>query len=135
MKTMFTAETSPQGRRSGTIHTPNTMPSVTAGNSLEQGGTNLPNGPLDRIKIGLGIALLAGLTGCVGYVDGGYYGDYYGGPAMVSGPDMYFYGGGYERGHDVRAYSHRGGESRAVAHSSVSHGGGHSSGGGHGGKH
>jgi hypothetical protein len=92
---------------------------------------NHAKGPVDQIKIGLGIALLAALTGCVGYVDGGYYG----GPAMVSGPDVYFYGGGYERGHDVRAYSHRGGESRAVAHSSVSHGGGHSSGGGHGGKH
>ena len=81
---------------------------------------NHAKGPVDQIKIGLGIALVAALTGCVGYVDGGYYG----GPAMVSGPDVYFYGGGYERGHDVRAYSHRGGESRAVAHSSVSHGGG-----------
>ena len=92
---------------------------------------NHAKGPVDQIKIGLGIVLLAALTGCVGYVDGGYYG----GSAMVSGPDVYFYGGGYERGHDVRAYSHRGGESRAVAHSSGSHGGGHSSGGGHGGKH
>jgi hypothetical protein len=106
------------------------MPNVTAGNSLENGGMNLPNGPLDRIKIGLGIALLAALTGCVGYVDEGYYG----GSAVVSGPDVGFYGGGYERGHDVRAYSHRGGESRAVAHSSGGHAAEHSSGGGHGGK-
>ena len=31
-------------------------------------------GSVDGIKIGLGVALLAALTGCVGYVDGGYYG-------------------------------------------------------------
>ena len=29
---------------------------------------------VERIKIGLGIVLLAALTGCVGYVDGGYDG-------------------------------------------------------------
>ena len=73
---------------------------------------NEANGPVERIKIGLGIALLAALTGCVGYVDGGYYG----GPVVVPGPSVYFYGGGYERGPDVRVYSHRGFESRAVAH-------------------
>jgi hypothetical protein len=43
------------------------------------------NGPVDRIKIGLGIALLAALTGCVGYVDGGY-----GGGVVVPGPDIFF---------------------------------------------
>ena len=43
----------------------------------------------DRIKIGLGIALLAVLTGCVGYVDGGYYG----GPVVVPGLGVYFWGG------------------------------------------
>ena len=43
---------------------------------------------------GLGVALLAALTGCVGYVDGGYYG---GSAVVVPGPDVYFYGGGYER--------------------------------------
>jgi len=69
------------------------------------------NRPADRIKIGLGIALLAAVTGCVGYVDGGY-----GGAVVVPGPDLYFYGGSYERGRDVRDYSHRGFESRAVAH-------------------
>jgi hypothetical protein len=73
----------------------------------------------NRIKMGLGIALLAGLMGCVGYVDGGY-----GGAVVVPGPDVYFYGGGYERGHDVRAYSHRGVESRAVAHPASRGGGG-----------
>ena len=74
---------------------------------------NHAKGPVDRIKIGLGIALVAALTGCVGYVDAGY-----GGAVVVPGPDVYFYGGGHERGHDVRVYSHRGVESRAVAHPS-----------------
>jgi hypothetical protein len=42
-------------------------------------------------------------------------------------PDLYlfgggYYGGGYERGRDVHAYSHRGAASRASAHSV---GGGH----------
>jgi hypothetical protein len=73
---------------------------------------NKANGPVDRIKIGLGIALLAVLTGCVGYVDGGY-----GGAVILPVPDVYVFGGGYyERGRDVRAYSQRGSVSRAVAH-------------------
>jgi glycogen phosphorylase len=46
---------------------------------------NKASGPVDRIKIGLGIALLAALTGCVGYVDGGY-----GGTVVVPGPDLFF---------------------------------------------
>jgi hypothetical protein len=71
-----------------------------------------PIGPIDRIKIGLQIALLAIFTGCVGYVDGGP-----GEAVVVAGPpDVYFFGGGYERGRDVHVYSHRGFESRAVAH-------------------
>lgn len=65
----------------------------------------------NRIKIGGGIALLATLMGCVGYVgpDGG---------AVVEapGPDVYLFGGGFDRGRDVHAYSHRGFASRAVAH-------------------
>ena len=73
---------------------------------------NQANGSVDRIKIGLGIALLASLMGCVGYVDGGYYG----GPVVVPGPNVYFWGGDYDRGRDVHIYSHRGYESRAVAH-------------------
>jgi hypothetical protein len=72
---------------------------------------------IDRIKIGLGLALLAALTGCVGYVDGGYVGGGYGGPVVVPGPSVYFWGGDYDRGRDVRVYSHRGFESRAVVHS------------------
>ena len=72
---------------------------------------NKTNGSVDRIKIGLAIALLAALTGCVGYVDGGYGGD-----VVVPGPYVGVFGGGYERGRDVRAYSHRGVASRAAAH-------------------
>jgi hypothetical protein len=73
---------------------------------------NMANGPVDGIKIGLGMALLVALMGCVGYVGGGY-----GGTVIVPGPpDLFLFGGGYERGHDVHEYSHRGFESRAVAH-------------------
>jgi hypothetical protein len=67
------------------------------------------NGRL-RIRIGLGLGLVAALTGCVGYVDGGY-----GAAAVVPAPDLYFYGGSFERGREVHDYSHRGFESRAVA--------------------
>jgi hypothetical protein len=81
---------------------------------------NKTNGPVDLIKIGLGIALLVALTGCVGFVGGGY-----GGAVVVAEPDVYLFGGGYDRGRDVHDYSRRGGESRAAAHSG---------GGGHGGK-
>jgi hypothetical protein len=62
-------------------------------------------------KILTGITLLAALTGCVGYVGGGY-----GGTVVVPGPDLVLFGGGYDRGRDVHDYSHRGAESRAVAH-------------------
>jgi len=73
---------------------------------------NQPNRLVARIKIGIGIALLAALTGCVGYVDGGYGG----GVVAVPGPDVVVFGGGYDRGRDVHAYSRRGAVSRAVAH-------------------
>ena len=80
---------------------------------------------INPIRLGLGIALVAvftvSLTGCVGY--GGYGGD-------DSGPDVYLFGGGYDRGGDVHGYSHRGAESRSVAHSGGGHGGGHGGGGG-----
>jgi len=77
---------------------------------------NNPKFAVEGIKIGLGMALLAVLMGCVGvgYVDGGY-----GPPVVVPGPDVYFFGGIHERGHDVREYSHRGFESRAVAHPAI----------------
>src|SRR5579872_2960148 len=69
------------------------------------------NGPIDQIKIALGVALLACLMGCVGYVDGGY-----GGTVVVPGPPVLLFGGGYERGHEVHEYSRRGFESRGAAH-------------------
>jgi hypothetical protein len=80
---------------------------------------NKSNGLVNQIKIGLAVALLAALTGCVGYVDGG---GGYGGTVVVPGPDVVVYGGGfygggvYERGHDVHGYSDRGSVSRAAAH-------------------
>lgn len=80
------------------------------------------NDLLDLIKIGLGIALLTTLVGCVGFVGGGGYD---GGGVAVAQPDLFLFGGGYDRGHDVHGYSQRGGESRAAAHSG---------GGGHGGR-
>jgi hypothetical protein len=67
---------------------------------------------MDRFKVGLGLALVTGmtvLTGCVGYVDGGGYG----GAVVAPGPDVFF---GFDRGRDVRAFSHRGAVSRGFAH-------------------
>ena len=65
-----------------------------------------------NVKIGLGIALMASVMGCVGYVDSGYSGT-----VVVPGPpSVYFWGGDYDRGRDVHVYSHRGYESRATAH-------------------
>jgi hypothetical protein len=75
---------------------------------------------VDRIKLGLGIVLVVVSAGCIVPVGGGY-----GGPVIVPGPDLFLFGGGYDRGHDVHAYSQRGFDSRAAAH-----GGG----GGHGGR-
>ena len=65
-----------------------------------------------RIKNWVGITVVAVITGCVGYVDSGYYGGGYSGVVVVPAPTVYFWGGGYERGHDVHGYSHRGYESR-----------------------
>jgi len=66
-----------------------------------------------RVRIALAVTVLAGLTGCEGYVAGG---DYYGGSVVVPGPDVGFYGGFYDRGRDVHAYHDRGFRSRAIAH-------------------
>jgi hypothetical protein len=69
---------------------------------------------IDRIKIGLGIALLAASAGCVGGyvgVDGGY-----GGTVVVPVADPFFGGGFYEGGGYARGYSQRGFASRGVAH-------------------
>ena len=76
---------------------------------------NQENDSLDRIRIGAASVLLMVLTGCVGFVGGGY-----GSAVVVPGPDVYFWGGDYDRGRDVHVYSQRGVESRAVAHPSGS---------------
>jgi hypothetical protein len=69
---------------------------------------------LNRIRIGLALVFLAVLTGCVGYADGGAV---VAGPAVgIYGPDVGFYGGFYDRGHDVHAYRDRGVRSRGIAH-------------------
>ena len=80
---------------------------------------------IDLTKVGIGFLLLATLTGCVGYVDGGG-----GGTVVVGGPEVGFFGGPYERGRDVHDYSRRGAISRGVAH----RGGGRARGGRGGGK-
>jgi len=96
-------------------------------------------GSIHRVKLGLGIALVAAmtfsLTGCGGYIEGGGYGDYNGGGYYDGdpGPDIYLFGGNYDRGRDVQGYSHRGSESRGAAHLGGGHGGGGRDGGGHGG--
>jgi len=81
---------------------------------------NKANSLADRINLGLGVALLVALTGCVGYVDGGYGGDVVvGGPVVVGGVwDGGFVGRGVAHG-----YSSRGAASRGVAHSGGGGGG------------
>ena len=71
-------------------------------------------GLLRLVMVALGIFLVSSLTGCVGYVDGGYggYGDDGG---YDGGSDIFLFGGNYDRGRDVQAYSHRGSESRSAA--------------------
>jgi hypothetical protein len=75
-------------------------------------------GPVGILRLGLGVAFLSTMLGCVGYVDGGYGG--YVGPDVVVAPDpgVVFWGGGggWDRGHDAHAFSHRGSVSRGIAH-------------------
>jgi len=86
---------------------------------------NTLNVQANRIKIGLAIVMLTALTGCIGVVDGGGYGDgYYGDGVYVGG----WWGGGHDRGRDVHGYSARGSASRGAAH----RGGGHAGVGGGG---
>jgi hypothetical protein len=73
-----------------------------------------------KINLALGMVLIAVLTGCVGYVDGGY------GGAVVE-PDVTLYGGyGWGHWHD---YDNRGHASWGGSHGWGGHGGG-----GHGGR-
>ena len=69
-----------------------------------------------RIKMGLAMAMLTAVAGCWGYVDEGFVSEGYGGAVVVPYPDVYFFGGGYERGREAHEYSHRGEASRASAH-------------------
>ena len=98
--------------------------------------TRQVKGPAGQISRTFGILaimiVVESLKGCVGYVDGGYggYGDS-GGYDEGPGPDLYLFGGDYDRGRDVQAYSHRGSMSRGTVHAG---GGGHF-GGAHGGGH
>ena len=91
---------------------------------------------INQIKLGFGILLVATLSGCATYVepDYGVY-DYYEG--WWPDADVYVFGGPYERGPYVYAYSHRGWGSRGGGwHGGGGHyggGGGHIGGGGHGG--
>jgi hypothetical protein len=62
-------------------------------------------------QFGLSLLLVAGSTGCVGYV-GPDYGPAYVGPYW--GPDFYVFGGGYH-GHYAHAYAARGAASRGFA--------------------
>jgi hypothetical protein len=60
------------------------------------------------------MALFITSTGCVGYVDPGDGG----GGVIVTPPepDVVIFGGDYDRGRDVHAYSHRGFVSHGAAH-------------------
>ena len=85
---------------------------------------NKAKGTVSRATTALGTALLTAtaLTGCVGWVgDGGDGGVVVVGEpgVIVAEPDVVLFGGGYDRGRDVHDYSHRGSESRAVAHPGV----------------
>ena len=81
-------------------------------------GMRLAKPMVERIKIGLAIAMLATLTGCIGVVGGG--GGWWGGGWW--GGDGGWWGGG-DRGHDVRGFSARGAASREAAHGGGGHGG------------
>ena len=70
------------------------------------------------------LAVSIALTGCIGYVGGGYD------EVDVPVPGVVMFGGEYDRGPMVRGYARRGGESRGF----VGHGGGGHVGGGRGGR-
>ena len=77
---------------------------------------NKVNSPMNRIKMGLGIALIMTVMGCAGFWGTDYGGGYYGGAVIVPGP-YYGYGGYgpfgfYETERGVHEYSRRGFESR-----------------------
>lgn len=95
---------------------------------------NHANAPVDRIKTGLRITLLAAVMGFLGNMDRSH-GNPVGAPepnilvpvpsirvglpvipVPMPWPDVYLFGGGYDRGRDVHDYRRRGAESRGAAH-------------------
>jgi hypothetical protein len=74
-------------------------------------GTSQSKALADRIKLGLAVAVLATLTGCIGVVGGG--GGWWGG-GWWGGEGGWW--GGHDRGGDVHAFSARGAASRGAAH-------------------
>jgi hypothetical protein len=99
--------------------------------------TDQPSGLLGRIKIRPGIALLAVLLGCAGFVNAGYSQiivrppqiavvvpapPIFVAPPVIVEPDpgFFLYGGGYGRGYygrqDAREFGRRGAESRGRDH-------------------
>jgi hypothetical protein len=67
------------------------------------------------VALVLGAGILAALTGCVGYVDGG------GVDVVAPGPPDVVVFGGYDRGRDVHAYSIRGHASIGAVHGGWHH--------------
>jgi hypothetical protein len=88
---------------------------------------NKSNSLGSRVALGFGVVLLVASVGCIVPVGGGGYG----GEVVAPGPDVVLFGGGYDRGRDVHAYSQRGFASRAAVHPGGGHAVAHSSGGGH----
>jgi hypothetical protein len=89
----------------------------------KENGMNKAIGFTERIKFGIGVALLAALTGCVGYVgpDGGVA---VSGPDVVVDPGPVWIGGVWGDGDhhwegrgDAHRFSGRGAASRGAAHS------------------
>jgi hypothetical protein len=74
---------------------------------------NRANNPVERIKLGLAIVLLATLSGCATYGNGGYY---YGDAVVVPGPDLLLFNDDYGSGRYEYDYRNRGSESRREAH-------------------
>jgi hypothetical protein len=65
------------------------------------------------LTLALSFAVTMILTGCVGYVDGG---GEVGAAVVAPTPDVFLFGGGYDRGRDVHGYRDRGAQSRGAAH-------------------
>jgi hypothetical protein len=133
-------------RKNGTILVQNTLGCIATAAAFydvlceSEVPVNHANAPVDRIKIGLRITLLAAAVGFLGNMDQSYANPV-GVPepnilvpvpsirvgvvpvipmpapiVPVPWPDVYLFGGGYDRGRDVHDYRRRGAESRGAAH-------------------